>query len=183
MSLVSPLMSVVRDTVHRPTTIAPAGPQARSVRPEDLPALLRLCTEHAELTVFERLPYGHARDSLLELREALFEPPLRAWAWIAYVDGEAVAYASATVGFSLLERAYHLCLEGLYVRAAWREREIEALLFEQALDAAARFGCLNLQWQAPAWSEAARALDLPRRATRMEALRYVLPVGAAGEPW
>ncbi|UHQ23441.1 GNAT family N-acetyltransferase [Lysobacter sp. 5GHs7-4] len=158
--------------------LVPAAPHARAAQPDDLPALLELCAEHAQHTAFERLPYGHAHDGLLELREALFEPPLRAWAWIAYVDGAAVGYASATVGFSLLERAYHLCLESLYVRAAWRERAVETLLFEQALDAAARFGCLNLQWQAPAWSEAARALDLPRRATRMEAVRYVLPVQA-----
>ena len=174
----SPLLSLSRDIARTPLAAVPAVPHARVVLPGDLPALLRLCAEHAEHTAFERLPYGHAHDGLLELREALFEPPLRAWAWIAYVDGEAVGYASATVGFSLLERAYHLCLEGLYVCAAWRGHGVEPLLFGQALAAAERFGCINLQWQAPAWSEAARALDLSRRATRMEALRYVLPVAA-----
>lgn len=163
---------------HLALVAAPAGMHARSVQRADLPALMSLCEEHTAQSAFERLPYGHAHDGLLELQEALFEPPLRAWAWVAFVDGEAAGYASATVGFSLLERAYHLCLEGLYVRAAWRGRGIEPLLFEQALAAAERFGCINLQWQAPAWSEAARALDLPQRATRMEALRYVLPVAA-----
>ena len=57
---------------------APAGMHARSVQRADLPALLSLCEEHAAQSAFERLPYGHARDGLLELQEALFEPPLRA---------------------------------------------------------------------------------------------------------
>ncbi|RDZ26595.1 GNAT family N-acetyltransferase [Lysobacter silvisoli] len=167
--------------LHSAPAIAPvrsrqAATIARAVRREDLPALLRLCDEHAGQAAFERLPYGPARDTLLELEEALFEPPLRAWAWIAYAGEEPVGYASASVGLSLLERAYHLSLDGLYVRPDWRERAVEALLFEQALAAARRFGCANLQWHAPAWSEAARALDLPRRATRIESLRYVLPL-------
>lgn len=99
-------------------------PALRPVVADDTPQLLRLCAEHAEQIAFERLPHGRARHDSLELLEALFEPPLRAWAWLLHSDDEAVGYAAATVGFSMLERAYYLQLEPWYVRAAmareWR---------------------------------------------------------------
>lgn len=141
---------------------------------DDIPALLLLCAEHAEQIAFERLPYGRLRQDPLELLEALFEPPLRAWAWLAHADGEAVGYAAATVGFSMLERGYYLQLEPWHVRASWRDSGADSLLLQQAQALALRLGCLNLQWQAPAWSVSARHAS--ERATRIETVRYVLPL-------
>ncbi|MCL1635953.1 hypothetical protein M2650_15120 [Luteimonas sp. SX5] len=146
----------------------------RSVIHDDLPQLLRLCAEHAEQTAFERLPYGRIRHDPLELREALFEPPLRAWAWLLHAGDEAIGYAAATVGFSMLERGYYLQLEPWHVRAPWRTDGADLLLLQQAQYLALKLGCLNLQWQAPAWS-AASALS-SERATRIETVRHVLPL-------
>ncbi|MGJ7903089.1 N-acetyltransferase family protein [Lysobacter sp. 1R34A] len=160
-----------------PTAPAPrtlAGLVVRPVVREDAAVLIELCNEHAEQLALERRPYGPPRNDALELMEVLFEPPFGAWAWIAEVDGLHVGYASATAGFSMLERAYCLQLDDPYLRAPWRGRGIEAELFRQALDAARRFGCLNLQCQSPLWSEAAREADAPVRALRMDAMRYVV---------
>jgi GNAT superfamily N-acetyltransferase len=163
--------------VPDPTALAPrtlAGLVVRPVVREDAAVLIELCDEHAEQLALERRPYGPPRSDALELMEVLFEPPFGAWAWIAEVDGLHVGYASATAGFSMLERAYCLQLDDPYLRAPWRGRGIEAELFRQAHDAARRFGCLNLQCQSPLWHEAARGLEAPVRALRMDAMRYVV---------
>lgn len=153
-----------------------------SVRPvgrNDVPDLLRLCAEHAEQIAFERLPYGGVRQDSLELIEALFEPPLRAWAWLLRAGDEVIGYAAATVGFSLLEGGYYLQLEPWHLRPLWRASQADRLLLEQAQALAAQLGCLNLQWQAPAWSLAGRPSGANAQATRIETTRYVLPAVAA----
>ncbi len=150
---------------------------ALAIRPvvrDDLPQLLQLCAEHAEQAAFERLPYGRGHHDPLELLEALFEPPLRAWAWLLHAGDETVGYAAATVGFSMLERGYYLQLEPWHVRAPWRTSGADLLLLQQAQALALKLGCLNLQWQAPTWS-AAPALP-GERATRIETVRHVLPL-------
>ena len=153
-----------------------------SVRPvgrDDVADLLRLCAEHAEQTAFERLPYGRGRKESLELTEALFEPPLRAWAWLLRAGDEVVGYAAATVGFSMLEGGYYLQLEPWHLRPLWRASQADRLLLEEAQALATRMGCLNLQWQAPPWSLAGRPSGANAQATRIDTTRYVLPAGAA----
>ena len=156
----------------RPLSVRPVGR-------DDVPDLLRLCAEHADQIAFERLPYGRGREDTLELIEALFEPPLRAWAWLLRAGDEVIGYAAATVGFSLLEGGYYLQLEPWYLRPLWRVGQADRLLLEEARVLATRLGCLNLQWQAPPWSLAGRPTGANAQATRIETTRYVLPAGAA----
>lgn len=165
-----PQLAVTAPDVAR----APARLNVRPVLPADAQTLIALCEEHAESRALERRPYGPPRSDAMELLEVLFEPPFGAWAWLAERDGEVIGYASATAGFSMLERAYCLQLDDPYVRGAWRGQGVETELLRQALEASQRFGCLNLQWQSPVWSEAARELDAPLRAVRVEAVRYVV---------
>ncbi|MGH8079319.1 MAG: GNAT family N-acetyltransferase [Lysobacter sp.] len=150
--------------------------RVRPVLPADAQTLIALCNEHCDSRALERRPFGPPRTDPLELMEVLFEPPFGAWAWLAEIEGDVVGYASATAGFSMLERAYCLQLDDPYVRPAWRGQGVETELLRQALDAAQRFGCLNLQCQSPLWSEAARALEAPLRAVRVEAVKYVMRV-------
>lgn len=169
----NPQLAVTRSDPHPP---APAGLSVRAVARADAPTLIALCQEHAERRALERRPYGPPRVDALELMEVLFEPPFGAWAWLAEADGEVVGYASATAGFSMLERGYCLQLDDPYVREPWLERGVETALLREALDAAHRFGCLNLQCQSPQWSQAARDLDAPLRAVRVESVRYVMRI-------
>lgn len=173
---------LILESMMNAETFALSRLKSLSVRPvgrDDVADLLRLCAEHAEQIAFERLPYGRLRQDPLELLEALFEPPLRAWAWLLRAEDEIVGYAAATVGFSLLERGYYLQLEPWHVREPWRASNGDRLLLEQARELAAKLGCLNMQWQAPTWSLAGRPSGANAQATRIETARYVLPAGAA----
>lgn len=158
--------------VFDPRAAAPIRVQAATRADAD--TLLALCREHADQAVLERRAYGPARTDTLEFLEALFEPPLRAWAWLAHVGDEAVGYAGATAGLSLLERGYSFHLDSLYVRPAWAGYDLDSALFAQAQAQAQRMGCLNLQWQAPVWTAAARRWST--QAVRSEVARFVMPL-------
>ena len=113
----------------------------RPVRPEDASTLLRLARELEEDEV--------AWTDLLEFHEALFEAPVRAWAWLACVDDHPVGHALATVGFSLRARGYCLQLDTLHARAEWAE-SAEPALFDEVRAMARRLGCVQLQWHGDA---------------------------------
>lgn len=133
----------------------------RPVRPEDASTLLRLAREH---------DHGDGSWSdLLEFHEALFEAPVRAWAWLACVDDEAVGHAVATVGFSLRARGYWLQLDTLHARDEWAAAA-EAALFDEVRAMGRRLGCVELQWH----GDAARfaALD-----ARRDGIRHVVSLG------
>lgn len=155
-----------------------AGPaMIRPVRAEDGETLLRLCREHARREVLERAPFGPGRGDARDLVEALFDPPVRVWAWIAEADGEAVGYAGAVAGCSLLERGNYFQLESLYVRPHPQAQELELRLFLQALRMARTLGCLNLQWRLPASQARRIEAQLPATAVRTDSVHYVLPLG------
>ncbi|MCF7223649.1 hypothetical protein [Marilutibacter chinensis] len=165
------------------TAVTATDIRVHAVTREDTAVLLQLCEEHHRRVAAQRLPYGQARESTLELQEALFEPPLRAWAWLATHgsdahDGEALGYAAATVGFSMLERGYVFQLDSLYVRAPWQPREVADALFAQARAMARQLDCVNLQWRAaPWWCDAARP-GAPRHAIRVDGEHYVLALAS-----
>lgn len=163
----------------RPFALPDIAPMAvRPVVLSDMPRLLALCAEHAESIAHERLPYGGVRTGTLELVEALFDTPRRAWAWVAESSGELIGYVSATVDFSILERGYYVNLDYPFVRPAWQHYGVEPHLFERAMALAANTGCLYVQLQAPAWRASIARLQAPSGASRVEMVRYVFAVGA-----
>lgn len=149
-----------------------------AVRPavlEDLPRLLTLCAEHAESLAYERLPEGGTQADTLELTEAMFDTPRRAWVWVAEFADELVGYVCATVDFSILERGYYANLDAPFVRSPWRNTGVETHLFQQALVLAANTGCRYLQSQTPTWKVHASRLQTASSANRVEMVRYALP--------
>jgi GNAT superfamily N-acetyltransferase len=155
-----------------PVTVRPAAL-------EDLPRLLALCAEHAESLAYERLPYGGTQADTLELVEALFDAPRRAWVWVAEFAEELVGYVCATVDFSILERGYYANLEAPFVRPAWRHIGVETHLFQQALVMAANTGCRYLQSQTPTWKVHAARLQAASSASRVEMVRHIVPAPAS----
>lgn len=146
--------------------------QIRAVARADAALLMALCDAQRAECGEDRAAFGPGNGAVLELMEALFEPPLRAWAWIARERAGAVGYAAATIGFSMLERAYYLRLESLYVDSAWRGRGVESELLQAARALAQQLGCVNLQWQDGAHLVPLTVAEaVPRRASG-----YVLPL-------
>jgi GNAT superfamily N-acetyltransferase len=174
---------VIVDDAQNPETEAawPTGMRIARVGRAHAPALMALCAEHAAESAFERRAYGPANGNVLELMEALFEPPLRAWAWLAERDGEAVGYASVTAGFSMLERAYYLNLEALFVRADARPSGAVAALLAQARRAAEELGCSNLRWQVPVGRAAPAQIELPGHPAAIGVIQYVFPTAASAD--
>lgn len=125
---------------------AATSPHLRTARVTrtDAAVLSRLIGEHA-LARAAAAPV----PARTELTEALFEPPLRAWAWLAWVDGAPAGYAGATAGFSWSDQAYFLAVEAVYVRPGLHRDTIVAALLAQARWTARQLGCSHLQWQLP----------------------------------
>lgn len=136
-------------------------------------ALMQLCDRH-----MAEFPAGAdaqraAGGRVLELMEALFEAPLRAWAWICERDGMPQGYAFGTVGFSMIERAYYFNLESLFVSAEARPSGAASALFDAARAMADELGCIDLRWQVPVAQ--AGALALPGHAAAASVIQYVFP--------
>lgn len=163
----------------RPVEHASVPLRVGAVTRADSQALQALVREHAQYTRLERhgdtRVRGDARTRQLEFEEALFEPPVRAWAWLARAGGDAVGYAAATVGYSVLEGGYCFQLDALYVRDRWATQDVETTLFEQVRATARRLGCVQLQWQSPAWQSHSRRFDTG--AERGECVGHVLRLG------
>jgi GNAT superfamily N-acetyltransferase len=135
-------------------------------------ALMQLCDrQRAELP---EMPGTRPAAGELELMEALFEPPLRAWAWIAERGGEPAGYAFATVGFSMIERAYYFNLEALFVPASARPSDIAHRLFAEARRTASELGCVDLRWQVPV-GQAGAQMAMPGQAGAATMIQYVFP--------
>jgi GNAT superfamily N-acetyltransferase len=132
--------------------------------------LMRLCDR--QMAELPEAPGTRMGGGVLELMEALFEPPLRAWAWIAERHGEPVGYAFATVGFSMIERAYYFNLEALFVTASARPSGIAAGLFAEARRTAAHLGCVDLRWQVPV-AQGGGLMPLPGQAGAATVIQYV----------
>jgi GNAT superfamily N-acetyltransferase len=125
---------------------AAAGPVVTRVSRQDVDVLMALCDLHGQAAQLQVSDID-AQDGMLELMEALFEAPLRAWAWIARERETPMGYAAATIGYSLLERGYYLRLESLYVDPAHRGRDVEARLLASVRETAAQLGCIAVHWQ------------------------------------
>jgi hypothetical protein len=135
-------------------------------------ALMQLCDR--QMAELPQTPGTRSGTGVLELMEALFEPPLRAWAWIAERRGEPAGYAFATVGFSMLERAYYFNLETLFVPSSARPSDIAARLFAEARRTASDLGCVDLRWQVPV-GQAGAQMPLPGHAGTATMIQYVFP--------
>lgn len=141
-------------------------------------ALMQLCDrQRAELP---ETPGTRPGAGVLELMEALFEPPLRAWAWIAERHGEPAGYAFATVGFSMIERAYYFNLETLFVSAHARPSDIASRLFDEARRTASDLGCVDLRWQVPV-GQGGPGMPLPGQAGAATMIQYVFPTLRSGD--
>lgn len=143
----------------------------RSVRSQDLPALLDLCAEHA---AYEHVGFDRA-GCAPGLAEALFGGLPRLLCLVAEVGG-VIAYATATFDFSTWRGREFMHMDCLYVRADHRGSGIGCRLFAALRAEAAARGIGEMQWQTPEWNVDAARFYRRLDAAESAKLRYRLDV-------
>ncbi len=149
-----------------------AAARVRPAQPGDARALAALCQAHA---AFEELPYqadGHASRLAQALENA------RLHVWVAERDGDIVGYASATLDFSTLCGRTFVHLDCLYLEPLARNCALGSALMAAVVQFGRRQGCRDMQWQTPAWNEAALRFYDRSGARRLSKQRYSLPLAA-----
>ncbi|MGM1062954.1 GNAT family N-acetyltransferase [Saccharothrix sp. Mg75] len=123
-------------------------PRVRRIRPEDVPAAVRLAEELAE--------YERARDECrlteAQLHDALFRDAPALFGHVAEVDGRVVGTALWFLNFSTWRGTHGIYLEDLYVQPAHRGSGLgKALLTALAEECVAR-GYARLEWSVLDWN-------------------------------
>jgi GNAT superfamily N-acetyltransferase len=120
----------------------------RSLESADLPALVALCAEHA---AYERIPFS--LDGMAARLEALClgtRPRLNVR--IAVCGDAPVGYASWSMEASTLSAALYAHMDCLFVREAWRGRNIGRKILDRVIDDARDADATRLEWQTPDWN-------------------------------
>jgi len=147
---------------------ADAPLRVRPALPTDAQQLTPLCAAHAD---FERLPFcahGHTERLQTALTSGLLH------AWLLVQGGVAVGYASVTLDMATLSARRFAHLDCLYLQSAARGQGGGQALMFAVQRFAQSHGCINLQWQTPAWNHTAIRFYDRLGATALVKQRYTL---------
>jgi GNAT superfamily N-acetyltransferase len=144
----------------------------RRARGRDAAVLAALCVEHA---AFERARI-EGEGLPARLAAALDTEAGGLAAWVVERDGAVIGYASAMPAFSTWAARAYVHLDGLFVRADARGAGLGRALFDAVRAHALALGCLELQWQTPAWNADAARFYRRLGAHESEKRRYHLAV-------
>lgn len=136
-----------------PTPGEPAACTLREARPDDVPAILRLCRAHSE---YERAPFRE--DGQEErLHRMLFGTAPRAFCLVVDAGGTLVGYATWSLEFSTWRAAEYVHVDCLYLTDETRGRGIGRSAMQEIARRAIALGATHLEWQTPEWNaDAAR---------------------------
>ncbi|MFF4820575.1 GNAT family N-acetyltransferase [Kitasatospora sp. NPDC001309] len=154
------------------------GGTIRPATPADLPALARLCADHAAHERAEPVP----ADLAARLAPALFAARPRAWCLVVDHGGELTGYASFSREFSTWQAADYVHLDCLFVTEAHRGGGWGRALLDAVRDAAAALGAAQLQWQTPAWNTDAIRFYHRTGALSPPKARFSLPTRPTAQP-
>ena len=149
------------------------SPPRQSVRPAlpaDAQLLTPLCAAHA---AFERLPFcahGHSDHLQTALASGLLH------AWLLVQGGAAVGYASVTLDWATLSARRFAHLDCLYLQPGARGQGGGLALMQAVQVFAQAQGCVELQWQTPAWNHSAIRFYDRLGAAGVAKQRYTLPL-------
>lgn len=131
-----------------------------------------------DLAEYEKLAHLFVASES-DLETALFGPHPRAEVLLAWIDGEAAAFALFFHNFSTFLGCPGLWLEDLFVRPAHRRRGCAAAMLKALAGIARQRGCGRFEWAVLDWN--ASAIDFYRSlgATVLPDWRIVRVVGPA----
>jgi GNAT superfamily N-acetyltransferase len=138
-------------------------PAIRRSESTDAPTLLQLIEALADYEGLDP-PDDQAKE---RLTTDLWGPKPRAEAWLAYVEGEAAAYAITFETYSTFLARPTLYVEDIFVLPAFRRRGVGRAFFKHfAAEVLAR-GCGRLEWTCLDWNEMALGFYMGLGAERM----------------
>ncbi|MFD0077713.1 GNAT family N-acetyltransferase [Streptomyces sp. NPDC127166] len=154
----------------------PGQAEVRHARPEDLPRVVELITEHA---AYEKAapPAPGLTDRLAALLFGPEPPRLRCFV-AALPDGTLAGYATCAPELSTWDGTEYLHMDCLYLTEPSRGHGLGPLLMEALRTEARTLGLPELQWQTPTWNENAIRFYDRLGATSKEKRRYTLPTEA-----
>ena len=79
----------------------------------------------------------------------------------------------------MLDRAYYLNLEALFVPASARPSDVATQLLAEARRTASQLGCVDLRWQVPVGQGNVQIM-LPGQAGAATMVQYVFPTSRSG---
>ncbi|MEX0173360.1 GNAT family N-acetyltransferase [Streptomyces sp. LMG1-1-1.1] len=151
----------------------PAPAVVRHARPEELPRVVELIAEHAAYEKAAAPAPGLAE----RLSRLLFgaEPPRLRCLVAVLPDGTLAGYATCAPELSTWDGAEYLHMDCLYLTEASRGHGLGPLLTAAVTTEARTLGLTEIQWQTPAWNEAAIRFYDRLGATSKPKRRYTLP--------
>ena len=123
--------------------------EVRDATPDDVPLLL---TFIRKMAAFERLETTATETSL---REALFDETPAAHAFLVFVDGEPIGYATWFFSFTSMMGRRALWLDDLFVDPAFRGKGIGKMLMAYVAGIAAKHRCARFEWIVLDWNASA----------------------------
>lgn len=150
------------------------APAVRHARPDDLPRIAELVTEHA---AYERAAVPPP-DLARRLTLLLFDTPApRLRCLVAESgSGEIVGYATCAPELSTWDGCEYLHMDCLFLTSGSRGSGLGPLLVDAVTAEARNLGLTEIQWQTPVWNEGAVRFYDRIGARAKEKLRYTLPV-------
>ncbi|WP_276374952.1 GNAT family N-acetyltransferase [Chryseolinea sp. H1M3-3] len=123
----------------------------RNFQEGDTTSLIVLCGKHAAHEQAHYEPKGKA----MKLKSVLLSSPPALHCWVVVVDGNVVGYASFTFDFSTWDAGYYLHVDCIFLDEPFRGLGIGKDLMNRLLQVAVQRGCINMQWQTPAFNNQA----------------------------
>lgn len=124
------------------------GTTIRWARPDDLPELVRLCTEHA---AYERSSFD-PKGKTEALAHLLFTQDARLKCLIAEHEASAIGYASFSVEVSTWDADRYMHMDCLFLRPEARSKGIGRALMRRIAQEALAQGVKRMQWQTPSFN-------------------------------
>ncbi len=130
---------------------------------KNIPRLIELCEHHAR---YEGARYEE-KNKCEQLQKLLFDPCPRLHCWIVEANNKIIGYASYTFDYSTWDAALFLHLDCLYLEEGFRGFGIGEEIVRRLRIVAKENGCVNIQWQTPAFND--------------RAVKFYQRIGAAGK--
>lgn len=144
----------------------------RSVERQDIPALIRLCAEHA---AYEEIDFDSSEKEEA-LRRHLFTADALTKCFVVEQNNRLIGYSTFMKQFSTWDACHYIYMDCLYLKPISRNRGIGKQLLKKVEQYAQSEGCRLLQWQTPTSNERAIRFYHNYGATSKEKERFFLDI-------